>query len=386
MDIIGEKIREARIFNNLSITDLADKVSVSKQAISQYENNISTPKNEVLFNIVRTLNFPLEYFIKDYTSSIKIGNVFFRAMAKSTNLDKESYKMRAMYVTMFYTYLCEYLDMPMLDETVIGTKDIDFDDSSIFDTISYELREKWGLGERPVENVMNLLESKGIIVSTIANSSKNVDGFTQVGEIFGKKLYCVMIEDNKGSMARMNFSAAHELGHIILHKNLYLQEMDKVQKALLEQQANDFAASFLLPKRAIYADLIDPLSLKSYELLKKKWRVSIGALLRRALSVGRINNYQYTKLIKSYSYRGYRKNEPLDDIIPIGKPILFKQSLELLLDEKVISINSMLRELEGFGLAMNMSTLVDLLSLDKTFFNRYIPNKPITFAPRIKKL
>ena len=55
----GERLREARYFRQLSITQLADRIDVSKQMISKYEKNLSNPSAEVLQKIVFELGFPL---------------------------------------------------------------------------------------------------------------------------------------------------------------------------------------------------------------------------------------------------------------------------------------------------------------------------------------
>ena len=86
--------------------------------------------------------------------------------------------------------------------------------------IANNVRSYWGLGFQPIENMVNLLENKGIIVSTLNINNKKIDAFTQVHEINNKEKYCVVLSNDKQSVARRNFDAAHELGHIILHKNI----------------------------------------------------------------------------------------------------------------------------------------------------------------------
>ena len=114
--------------------------------------------------------------------------------------------------------------------------------------------------------MVNLLENKGIIVSTLNINNKKIDAFTQVHEINNKEKYCVVLSNDKQSVARRNFDAAHELGHIILHKHIEkLEELSSEEQRNLEEQANFFAAAFLLPKNVFFNDLKDLKAVKFVE-------------------------------------------------------------------------------------------------------------------------
>lgn len=98
---------------------------------------------------------------------------------------------------------------------------------------------------------------------------------------------------------RQRFSAAHELGHHILHSG-DIQEQIHVSKGLralrrdpvssegsdpLEVQANTFASELLMPKKflleEIGADGLDMDDEASVEKLAKKFRVSVSAMRYR---------------------------------------------------------------------------------------------------------
>ncbi|MBM7580831.1 helix-turn-helix domain-containing protein [Jeotgalibacillus terrae] len=67
----------------MTITELAEKVGVTKQSISQYELGQSTPKAETLMYLVNTLDFPKVYFYgKDEDEAT--GNTFFRASSRTS--------------------------------------------------------------------------------------------------------------------------------------------------------------------------------------------------------------------------------------------------------------------------------------------------------------
>lgn len=58
---MGIRIKQARIANNMTQDELAKRMGVSKNAISNYENNVSTPKVELLFPLMSALNVDANY-------------------------------------------------------------------------------------------------------------------------------------------------------------------------------------------------------------------------------------------------------------------------------------------------------------------------------------
>lgn len=52
LKINGDRIREARLFKGLTITDFSKKIGVSKQMLSKYEHNSSSINIETLQRIV----------------------------------------------------------------------------------------------------------------------------------------------------------------------------------------------------------------------------------------------------------------------------------------------------------------------------------------------
>ena len=90
----------------------------------------------------------------------------------------------------------------------------------------------------------------------------------------------------------------------------------------------------------------------------------------RAKELGFLTEQEYLKLIKNYSYRRYRLQEPLDDVFATYKPQLFKQSFELLF-KNGYSIEKFKEELRESGLSMSINQIENILGLDNGFFNKY---------------
>ena len=365
MEFYGEQLKKARIFRNLSISELEQKISVTKQAISQYEKNQSTPKPETMFEIVSALGFPMAFFANVNENKTEIENTFFRAQFTTKALDLETQEVKTEIIAQVYRFLSKYLNFPILDLPAYSNDNPDFDD------ISEKVRAYWNIGFEPITNMVALLEKKGIIVSSLMTDSQKIDAFTQVSKINNDRYYCVVLGNDKQSMVRRNFDAAHELGHILLHSNaLIVKDLSKEEDKEMEKEANSFAASFLLPKNTFYNDLKDPTNLDSYIGLKKKWKVSIAAMIMRARQLGRINQNQYQNLMKLLSYRKWRKNEPFDSEWEMPQPQLFKTSINLLIKHGVLTASQILNELACEGLPIYAEDLEVLLNLEKgTFYD-----------------
>lgn len=66
---IGSRIKELRERNGLSRNELATMLGVTVGAISNYENDVSSPKEPILFKIIESLNCDANYLFQD---SVKI--------------------------------------------------------------------------------------------------------------------------------------------------------------------------------------------------------------------------------------------------------------------------------------------------------------------------
>ena len=61
----GQRLRFARMYNGLSVTDLANQVGLSKQLISQYENDETSPGHEKVLTMANALGFPYDFFMTE---------------------------------------------------------------------------------------------------------------------------------------------------------------------------------------------------------------------------------------------------------------------------------------------------------------------------------
>ena len=85
----GQRLRIARLYRNLSVSDLADKIGIKKQSISQFETGLTKPKVETELLLIRELQFPRSFFYQKVETP-EVNKTFFRALSSASALDKKT--------------------------------------------------------------------------------------------------------------------------------------------------------------------------------------------------------------------------------------------------------------------------------------------------------
>ena len=354
----SEHLAEARAYNKMTGEELAGLIGVKKQAISQFENKKAEPDYGTVCKMSEVLKFPVSFFYEKTVSGL-VGNTYFRAPFSSNKKDLNSQKIKTRYVAQIYGTLARYVDFWPYNVP-------EFKDTQNISSVAQRLRDYWGLGREPIQDMISLMERNGIIMSEFATDTKKIDAFYQYGEIRDSAYHCVVLGTEKPSFVRRQFSAAHELGHIVLHEKFNdLDDASREDFRKREDEANEFAAEFLLPKTAFLNDLkMYPNKLTHYVELKRKWRVSIAAMVMRAYNLEAINQNQYQYLMRQISKNGWRTEEPLDDYIPLTHPKALRQAVNLIILNNVLSGQQLLNEFKSDGISLSKFVVDEVLSLE----------------------
>lgn len=378
----GTRLKQARLYNGLTVEELASKINISAQAESQYEIGKIIPQFNKIISLSNVLNFPVEYFLQNNNFNIQTGSSYFRSLMKTQKKYRVEQKIKTEFIVELYSILEEYIEFPPLNIPNLS-ENMEYETPQEAASV---LREYWNLGEKPIKNVLRLLEAKGIIVSSFETSTNDIDAFSQYFEKNGKSIFIISYSNNKESAARINFDLAHELGHIMLHSwSDDTENMDRETFKRKEKEANEFAAAFLLPENQFRKDLnLYSTNLLHFIELKKKWYVSIGAMAHRACELNLITQSQYQYIIRIMNAKKIRINEPLDDILEIPYPRILKDSVEMLVSNDVFTKNELLDEFEKNGLPMESSEVEKLLSLGKGYFDTF--NEQENFSSIVLKM
>lgn len=368
----GNRLKNARLFRGLTLTELANRTGISKQSLSLYENERNIPEYERAQALASSLSFPYEFFFQVDGCETMTEVTYFRSLASATKMARTSQSVKLEYVAKIYEVLLDYIDFPLLnlpDVAFDGTDD-EFDDTAIeatqeqIEVIAKKARDFWGVGDAPIKNLQFLLEKNGIIVTGFDTLENKIDAFSQRTIIGNGDVYFIAVALGQRSESRIIFDMAHELGHILLHpwsENLEL--ITKEDFKAREKQANMFASVFLLPKSSFSQDVLAyPTDLKYYQFLKKKWKVSIQAMIYRSNQLGLISDNQFQYMMRQISKNGWRTKEPGDMPHRLNENI-FQGAIDLLFEQKILNPKSILRTFKQYGITLYNQDIENLLHL-----------------------
>lgn len=335
--IIPYRIKQARVSRGFSMIELASRVGISKQSISQYEMGTATPSPLILRNISEVLNYNLSFFTKPMpTTNSSNSAIFFRkkrgTRTKVINAAKEKIEI----FREISDYLSEFVDFPQINIPTINYN-CDYDellDNETIEEYALMVREKWGLGYGPIGNLTMELQKNGFFISKMNFGDSKLDAFSVW---YNNKPY-IFLSNDKPSNARIRFDIAHELGHLLMHANFYTEDEIKASPELykkIENEADRFAGALLMPNKTFREDIYST-SIEHFINLKQKWLTSIGSMIYRCETIGILNFSQVKYLKDQMTARIYWRKEPLDNTIPIETPFALKQAVNLLLDNNIV--------------------------------------------------
>jgi Zn-dependent peptidase ImmA (M78 family) len=162
------------------------------------------------------------------------------------------------------------------------------------------VRARWGLGNKSVDNMVHLLEAHGVRVFSLAEDFLDVDAFS----IWWKSTPYVWLNTRK-SGERGRFDAAHELGHLVLHG-----ETERPSRPTQEDEANLFAAAFLMPRSSVVAASLGRANAQRILTAKSHWKISAMALTHRLRELNLTTDWEYRQACVQLSRLGYRSKEP----------------------------------------------------------------------------
>jgi Zn-dependent peptidase ImmA (M78 family)/DNA-binding XRE family transcriptional regulator len=373
----GEQLKKARLLRGLTLTELAGQTGVSKQSISLYENNGNCPEYERGMKIANALNVPYEFFLQEDSYSTSTEAIYFRSLVSATKMDRTVQSLKLEYVAKIYEVLAEHVNFPALHLPKIEFwgNDNEFDEQGSvaelkeIERIAMQTREYWNLGTDPISNLQFTLEENGLVVTGFDTNESKIDAFSQRTLLKSQgtnqgEMFLIAVDQGTKPRGRIRFDLAHELAHVLLHP--WSEGLDMIPKEEFkhrEVQANMFAGAFLLPAESFIRDIqAYPTDLKYYLWLKKKWQVSVSAMVYRSRQLGIITSNQHQYMMRQISKNGWRKQEPDDEPYFLNENI-FQGALDLLFEQRILTPASFMKLLARRGINLFPSDVEDVLHL-----------------------
>jgi Zn-dependent peptidase ImmA (M78 family)/transcriptional regulator with XRE-family HTH domain len=169
--------------------------------------------------------------------------------------------------------------------------------------IAQKIRQLWKVDKPIIADLTKLIEENGIIVQSFAFGTDRVDSRSILTD---DKFPIIFLNDSLLG-DRQRFSLAYELGQLIMH-TFTIVPIDRS----VSHEANAFAAELLMPADEIKKDFEKGVSIPLLGELKRKWKVSMIALLYRADDLGLLTPNQKRYLIQQFNQLKIRRREPME--------------------------------------------------------------------------
>lgn len=337
--IIGANLRRVREAKGLSQAQLAELAGISRVAYRNIENGSATPKVSTLQNIAYGIGVKLQDLLVPVRT---LKRVRFRASKKMNSRDS--------IINEVAKWLDDFND---LEKSLNNREDYRFEELSKELSIipNGDARAKYAAEKarevlklkynEPIRDIAGLLESAGIKVSPISLASDSFFGLSVAKEEGGPAIIVNIWE--RISVERWIFSAAHELGHLLLHLDTY--DIDEISESEdQESEANVFASHFLMPEKAFKSEWQDAYGLPFIDRVFKVkliFQVSYKTVLYRLSQVPRKNSGKWVwgKFQSDYK-RKTGKTLSIKDEPEALHPDRFLQAPEVLRSQEPHSISS----------------------------------------------
>ncbi|MBL7622949.1 XRE family transcriptional regulator [Frankia sp. AgB1.8] len=276
----------------MTLTDLARTSQIPLRTLSAYENGEHSPKPDMVRRLAEILEVTPAFLEREEIEFIDPDAVSFRKLSKTTARLRDS----ALAAGRFAIEIADWND----DNFRLPKPDLPTLDKHDPDTAARILRERWGLGEQPISNVVHLVEAHGVRVFSVASDCRDIDAFS-----FYRDGVPFIFLNVGVSGERQRFDCAHELGHLLLH-----MESDRAHGRDKEIEANRFAAALLMPERGVIAQGLREATLEGIIAAKRYWMVSAMAMTHRLHEMRLISDWNYRNTCVALSSLGYRNGEP----------------------------------------------------------------------------
>lgn len=301
----SNRLSIARKRRRLSGEGLAKLIGVTPVTMSRLEKGMNEPAPETLDAIVKVLKFPKEFFFGKDIDNLPKEAASFRSLTSITAQERSAALAAGSLAYLLSDWVTDRFNLPEANL-------IDLSSERDPEKAAISLRQCWALGEQPISSMVKLLESKGVRVFSLLENTKNVDAFS----CWRNEIPYVFLNTFK-STERSRLDAAHELAHLVLHKH------GGPNQKSCELEANAFASAFLMPEADIRSKISYVTSLGQLVQTKKRWGVSVAALVYRLHKIGLLTDHRFRSLCIQMNKVGYRTAEP--NPLPREESVVWKK-------------------------------------------------------------
>ena len=304
-------ITVARESRGLSQLELAEKLDLSTSHMSRIEQDFIEVGENHLRSISTVLNYPEEFFYQEGETlppalALRKRNIVAQKVLLPIDAQVNIYRLTIEKLIKAISY--SDINLPVLDIEKLGSPA----------EAARKLRKLWKMEKGTINNLTQVLEDNGLFLINFDFNTDRVDGMS----ILADSKFPIMFSNKRSLGDRQRFTLAYELGHLVMH----LQTNPSFTRDI-SHEANEFAAEFLMPEKDIKGDFKDGVTLNILADLKRKWKVSMQALLYRANDIDVITDNQKRYLINQFNSMNIRRREPAELDIPRENPMKLRDMI-----------------------------------------------------------
>lgn len=342
IDFDRTRLTQARLLRALKKSDLAALVGVSAAAIGQYESGVSLPRHPLKLELAKALRVHSDFFCYGRPKvALEEVKPFFRSLRAS----KVSERNRVVAVA---SLLWEALHVL---ETYVKLPEVNLPDCGALSPAEAAavLRADWKIPDGPVKHLTRHAELNGIVLSVRPVAElETVDSFSM---FIDERPIVIATPRRTNNVFRHRFSLAHELGHLVMHKN------EEQLGVVHERQADQFAAAFLTPRAMVEPTLPKRVEMSAIVGLSHYWGVSSHSLVYRMRELGMCSEQSAQRAFIKLKQDARLSDDPLNQY-PGETPSLLVKAFELATEE------GLTMGLFSEKLGLMMSEVQDLLGLE----------------------
>jgi len=277
--VIASNLARLRADKGLTQAELARRAHLSRVALGKIERGEVTPRSDTLSELASALRVPLRELVSHVEPA---SGVRFRAKKRVNNREQILVEVSAWLRS--YNWLEHELGIhqPFALQDLVGSTDRAPED------LAREARSRLDLQPKEaIRDICGLLEDRGVKVLLLKKATDAFFGLSVAPDNGGPAV--VVNTWDRISVERWMFTAAHELGHILLHREAYDRTRDEeVERE--EREADRFASHFLMPDEGFDSEWEQtrglPLLARVLKV-KRIYRVSYKTVLHRLVESGR---------------------------------------------------------------------------------------------------
>ncbi|HHA2820794.1 TPA: helix-turn-helix domain-containing protein [Stenotrophomonas maltophilia] len=316
----GAQLRTARHFWGMTLQEIADAISTTRQFVSQLETGKAKPgrSDAIVQALANVVEVHPDFLFRSEREQVHEEQAHFRKLAATKASTRQMVLARGSIFGQVVDFIAKRVRLP----------DVNIPDHSNctsaeqIERAAELTRMHWELGLGPISHMVRVVERAGIVVAFFNEASAQVDALS-----IASKRPIIVRNDAKKSPFRQRFDIAHELGHLVLHEGQVTGDRKT------ESEANRFASAFLLP-RSTFAKAFPRkgtrLDWAGIRQLKLTFGASKAAILYRARSLDLIDENQYRSAIITLKNRGEAIEEAEDGLVPNEISELIPKSLDVL--------------------------------------------------------